>query len=221
VNIIVADDHALVRRGLVQMLKLIWPDARIREAGSLDAVIDILRVETVELLLLDLSMPGMTLPDGLRAVRAASATVQIIMLTASEDRDVMLEALAGGANAFVTKSSPVDTILEAVRRVMAGEVVVAGTLTAAHPAEPALEPAEGPKISPRQLDVLLCLCDGLATKEISRRLNLGEGTVKIHLAGLYRTLKVRNRVEAVLRAHQLHLVAAREEPPVAASSMHL
>jgi DNA-binding NarL/FixJ family response regulator len=208
VNIIVADDHALVRRGLIQMLKVSWPDARMREASALATALELLRAEAAQLLMLDLSMPGMSLPGGLQAVRAVSPTVPIIVLTAFEDRNIMLGVLSGGANAFVTKSSPVNTILDVVQRVLSGEVVVAGTLTAPRPTETSPEPANGSLLSRRQLDVLRCLCDGLATKEIARRLNLGEGTVKIHLAALYRTLGVRNRVEAVLRAHELSITSA-------------
>ena len=206
-NIIVADDHALVRRGLIQMLKIGWPDAQMREASSLAAAIELLRAELAQLLMLDLSMPGMSVPGGLQAVREVSPTILIVVLTAFEDRQIMLGALAGGANAFVTKSSPVSTIIDAVQRVLSGEVVVAGTFMASRPIEPPPAPADGPTLSPRQLDVLRCLCDGLVTKEIARRLNLGEGTVKIHLAALYRTLEVRNRVEAVLRAHELNIAS--------------
>jgi DNA-binding NarL/FixJ family response regulator len=230
-NILIADDHALVRQGLRQLLaddELGLPNASgdlaFLEADGFDAALEVLATKGADLLLVDLTMPGMAGASSLRALREAHPSTKIVVITGWEDRATMLDCLGAGVHGYVPKSFATDQIVKAIEVILAGGVYVpseianldaddvahAGNGTSnggkdkSHPALPSVVPGLA-RFTKRQLDVLQLLGQGRSTKEIARALELSEGTVKVHLAAIYRGLNARNRTEAVALASKLQL----------------
>ena len=241
-RLLIADDHTLVRQGVRQLLADAFLDFEFAEAAGLDAALQVLSAGPIDLVLMDLGMPGMAGADSLRALREAYPSVKIIVVTGIEERVSILNCLAAGAHGYVLKSLPVEEIVRAVRMVLAGDIYAASavaTLSAdpvrtpsasqaqstaqaqssaqsQNPAQiqvPGQAHAQGrPAVSvdtsrftTRQVQVLQLLAQGRSTKDIARTLELGPGTVKIHLAAIYRRLNAHNRTEAVVLASKLDL----------------
>jgi DNA-binding NarL/FixJ family response regulator len=218
-KILIADDHALLRQGMRQLLGDEHPEYEFAEADGLDATLDALAAGGADLLLIDLGMPGMTGAESLRALREAHPATRVAVITGSDDRGTILECLGAGVHGYILKSSPVDEIQRAISTILAGGVYVAPSVAQLDPA-PAHPPAavntealagatethaDIPRFTHRQLDVLRLLAEGRSTKDIARTLELGPGTVKIHLAAIFRALNAHNRTEAVVLASRLKL----------------
>lgn len=200
----IADDHALVRRGLIGLLRAHEPGWRFAEAGGLEETLARLAVELPALLVLSLHLPGMRGGLSLRALRAAHPGLRLAVLTGTDDRNTILDCLGAGAHGYMLKSADPEQLLHAVRMVLAGEIYVPpGLASLTGPAPPPAPPV----LTARQADVLRLLAEGRSTKEIARTLNLGVGTVKVHLAGVYRALGAHSRMEAVVRAGRVRLPA--------------
>ena len=224
-KILIADDHALVRQGLRQLLaddKLGLPNASgdlsFLEADGFDAALEVLASKGADLLLIDLSMPGMTGANSLRALREAHPNTKIVVITGWEDRATMLDCLGAGVHGYVPKSFATDQIVKAIEVILGGGVYVPSEIANLNGAEavngtggkdkpiaPAPVVPGLARFTKRQLDVLQLLGQGRSTKEIARALELSEGTVKVHLAAIYRGLNARNRTEAVALASKLQL----------------
>ena len=205
VRILIADDHGLFRQGLRTFLQDSVAGAEIVEADGLDSALDALgRDKSFDLVVTDLRMPGMDGPQSLSAFREAFPAVKLVVMSGLEDRATVLASLGAGAHGYVPKSARPEIIADAIATVMSGRIWVPSALaTWAPQADPQAAPppaaassADSPRLTPRQRDVLKLLLRGASTKEIARELELGEGTVKVHLAGLYRALGARNRTEA-------------------------
>ncbi|HEY1933746.1 MAG TPA: response regulator transcription factor [Acetobacteraceae bacterium] len=216
-RILIADDHGLLRQALRQLLSDEFPDFAVAEAEDLDSVMVQLAVAPADLVLMDLGMPGMAGAESLLALRAAHPNSRILVVTGTEERCVILECLAAGVHGYVLKSSPAEDIVRAVRQTLAGDIYVAPVLAAVgnerafaqrRAGAPALAPAMRPgtaRFTGRQMHVLKLLSEGRSTKEIARVLELSPGTVKIHLAAIYRRLNAHNRTEAAMLASKLNL----------------
>ncbi len=207
-RVLIADDHALLRAGVVEFLSGVNPDWNFLQACTLDEVVDHLDETTVDLLILDLKMPGMKGVNSVQALRTEHPALNIAVLTGSEDRATILECLSAGVHGYILKSAAAEQLLQAVSTILSGGVYVPPALTrvtqqAEEVAPPVLPtPWSGPPVAltGRQLDVLRLLAEGQSTKEIARVLGLGVGTVKVHLAGVYRALGAHSRMEAVVKA---------------------
>lgn len=207
-RVLIADDHALLRAGVVEFLSGVNPDWSFLQANSLDEVMEHLAETTVDLLILDLKMPGMKGVASVQTLRNSHPALNIAVLTGSEDRATILECLSAGVHGYILKSAAAEQLLQAVSTILAGGVYVPPALTrVTQPTEEApvslpAAPWSGPPVAltGRQLDVLRLLAEGQSTKEIARMLGLGVGTVKVHLAGVYRALGAHSRMEAVVKA---------------------
>ncbi len=203
---VIADDHGMYRMGLAFTLKDRLGFDEVAEAGSLDEALEKLgETEGVALALFDLSMPGMQSAASLAAVRECYPELPIAVVSGSDNRNDVLDALAAGVNGLVPKRLVDEDLVAALRTIVAGAIFVPPTLatagavrTAPAASEPALD-----RLTPRQRDVLGLLIEGRSNKEIARALDLGQGTVKIHLAALFRHLGVHNRAAAVAAAAPL------------------
>jgi DNA-binding NarL/FixJ family response regulator len=223
-HVVIADDHALMRQGLILLMRDPHPDWIFGEAASLDEVLAAFGRAPVDLLLMDLRMPGMAGGQSLHALRESHPRTRVAVLTATEDRATILECLAAGVHGYILKSATAAHMLAAIETLLEGGVYVppmlAHLIAAAGPrpaAEGGFHGGDAPGgdgrgnggsvrmagMTPRQTDVLNLLAEGLSTKDIARRLDLGLGTVKVHLAGVYRALNASNRMEAVVRAGRL------------------
>lgn len=193
-KILLADDHQLVRHGLRNMLDRLAERVELLEAGSVDEVLAILSKDTsVDLVMLDLRMPGMDGFNGIDRVRAARPDAPVVILSASEQRYDIEESLRRGAAGYIPKSLTANETLDALGQVMRGDIF-----------DPRGRPSRGAKpephfneLSPQERRVLALLAEGCQNKEIARRLKLQEVTVKAHLRQVFRKLHVANRTQAV------------------------
>jgi DNA-binding NarL/FixJ family response regulator len=157
----------------------------------------------VGLVISDLDLPGMNGDTGIRALRRSYPALRIALLTSTDDWSTIMNCLAAGVHGYLLKSDASEQLVRAIQTIMSGGVYVPPRVSQHMP--PAGEPSDAPVASAmvgltaRQQEVLTLLLDGQSTKDIAKSLNLGIGTVKVHLGGLYRTLAVRNRTEAVAR----------------------
>lgn len=199
-KILIVDDHTLFREGLRLLLGRLGDDVTIDEAESVTAVLDRATrhaMAPVDLVLLDLNLPGINGLDGIAVLHRQFGGVPVVLLSGVDDPAVVREGLARGARGFICKSVSADALLASVRRALAGEICVPE-------APPSCPTTAGGsvRLTPRQLDVLLRLCEGDSNKEIGRRLDMSENTVRSHVAALFQTLGVRTRTEAAAAARR-------------------
>ncbi|MBC7767574.1 MAG: response regulator transcription factor [Phycisphaerales bacterium] len=203
IRALVADDHELFRSGLRQLLIDALGAEEVREAETLDQAIEILTNEGAgDLILVDLRMPGMSGAEALAALRDGFPDAKIAVVSAWEERAEILAALSAGVNGYIPKSLPAAEIAAAIQSIMDGKIFVPAAMGKREPGAPVASAQTGSgehKLTVRQKEVLTELMKGQASKEIARTLDIAEGTVKIHLAAIYRALGVRTRAEAIAR----------------------
>jgi DNA-binding NarL/FixJ family response regulator len=209
-TILIADDHEIYRLGLVQLLRKSLNAKRFLQAACFAQVVEHLSDEDVALVILDLKMPGLTAPTEIRRLRLLRPDVRIVVLSGSECREDILGSLSAGAHGYIVKNQQTDQLIRRFRYVLSGEMYVPASLAESLPesrkATAAAEPiAQLQKIelSERQRQVLKGLIEGKSNKEIAQALDIAEGTVKIHLAALFRLLGAANRAHAVALGKQL------------------
>jgi DNA-binding NarL/FixJ family response regulator len=207
--ILIADDHPLFRDALRRSVAQLMPQAQVREADSVAALIELAqRCDDAELLLLDLNMPGAHGFSALAHVRATHPALPVIVVSAREEPALMQRAIAHGASGFVPKSSDLDSIGAAIRAVLEGEVWlppgVSAQRAALDPEEQALA-ARVAELTPQQYRVLTMVCSGLLNKQIGYELDVSEATVKAHMTAVLRKLGAHSRTQVVLLAAKLTL----------------
>ena len=198
---IIVDDHPLFRGALNQALTAAFPNAEILEAGTLDELTEKLAVSTeIDLILLDLAMPGVHGVSGLLYLRAQHPEVPVVVVSASDDATTIRQCLDCGASGFIPKSQPVERIREAIHRIMGGEVWLPPgvDLAAAPPRETAELVSRLSKLTPQQVRVLMMLGEGLLNKQIAFKLNVSEATIKAHVSAILQKLGVDSRTQAVI-----------------------
>lgn len=203
-QILLADDHAMVRDGLVPFLERIEAGTTIIEASCFaDAMTAAKAMPNLTLAILDLYMPGMDGLAGLTAMRRDFPTLPIVILSGSTKPEDAFRSIEHGANGYVPKTMRGETIIGVLRLVLSGEKYIPpflfehrDSMTAAAPA-PIID-AQSPlaKLTPRERDILNMIVDGAPNKVIARALELQEVTVKAHLRNMFRKLNVANRTEA-------------------------
>lgn len=205
-KVLLADDHPLFREGVKPVLRKLDPHLDLIEAIDYpSAFASMHQAGEVDLALLDLYMPGMSGVDGVIRFRAAFPDIPLVVLSASEQSEDIHRLLAAGALGYVTKSSPSEVILSALRLVLAGGVYIPPSLLDHRPDDADQAPPRPTPLTTRQVEVLCELAKGQSNKQIAKALDVTEGTVKIHLAAIFRILKVNNRTEAVLVAQKMGL----------------
>jgi len=210
-NILIVDDHPLIREGLGNVLAELDRGVRIHEAD--DAAPALAAAESCDdlaLILLDLALPGAEGMSLLAEMRAKRPDVPVVVLSANDDRTVVQDAIELGAMAFISKRSPTKVLVNALRLVLAGGVYVPpqalGTSAAqARQADGAGSAAEALGLTPRQLEVLALLIQGKPNKIICRDLDMSEGTAKTHITAILRALNVSNRTQAVFTLARLNV----------------
>jgi len=213
-RILIADDHALFRKGLALLLRRLYPDVEIVEASDADQAITRLDEGAApDLLLLDLSMPGMSGVAGIMRFTQKAPQLPVVILSAHSEPDEILRAINLGARGYILKSSSEEVLKHATSLILSGEIYmpssVLGNISAA-PAKPLPEPlANLSKDNPlrsltgRQRDTLALLVEGQSNKEIARNLGLLESTVKAHVKVILQKLNAANRTQAAMIAADL------------------
>ncbi|NQD93138.1 response regulator transcription factor [Pseudomonas sp. CrR25] len=211
-EILIADDHPLFRSALQQALTLgLGSGVRLVEAASIAELESCLGSKADwDLVLLDLNMPGAYGFSGLVLLRGQYPQIPVVMISAQEDAAVVARAREFGASGFIPKSSSLETIQEAVRRVLDGDAwwppqtQEAGSVSV----EAKAASAGLASLTPQQFRVLTMVCEGLLNKQIAYELNVSEATVKAHVTAIFRKLGVRTRTQAALLLQQLESIPA-------------
>jgi DNA-binding NarL/FixJ family response regulator len=197
---VIADDHALVRELLERQLQELRESVDVLHAGTLQQVLDLARTgEPIDLVLLDLRMPGMNGFAGLQAVRQALPAVPVAILSGQVDPRTIREALQAGAAGYLPKTMRAAGMLNALRLILAGERYVPETALGpgGQAAGASADADRSGELSRREQEVVRQLLRGQTNKEIARQLGIEEVTVALHLRTIYRKLGVRNRTQAV------------------------
>ena len=204
-KILVVDDHALVREGLCQVLQGLDPleTTDVLQAATCTRALELAHFNPdLDLVLLDYLLPDMNGLAGLEIFGQRHPELPVVILSGSANPTVVQQAMELGAAGFVTKSSLSDTLLNTLRRILAGELLQPADFS------PLSQPAAGlqsklttpPVLSPRQQDVLLLLINGLTNRQICERLSLGSETVKFPVSNILRIFGASTRTQAALEA---------------------
>ncbi len=209
-RVLIADDHPLVIEGMKLNLSRLDPDMHFTVAQSVEQLHQLLREgPSPDLALIDLSMPGAQGSQHISEVLRLRPKMRVLVLSACEDGALMQKLINQGAHGYLPKSYPPDIMLSAIRLVLSGSTYIppmamhADGYASPPTSDPEHEEQLAELLTERQIDVLRLLSRGSPNKVIARELGISEGTVKIHLAAIFRALNVRNRVEAVVASQQL------------------
>ena len=198
---IIVDDHPLFRGALSQAIGAAFDDSEVLEAGSLDELTERLATASdTDLILLDLTMPGVHGVSGLLYLRAQHPEVPVVIVSASDDAGTIRHCLDCGASGFIPKSQPVEAIRDAIRKIMGGEVWLPPDLDLNN--VPTGETAELVSrlstLTPQQVRVLMMLGEGLLNKQIAFKLGVSEATIKAHVSEILQKMGVDSRTQAVI-----------------------
>ena len=204
-QILVADDHKLVRDGIKPFLAELDPHAEILDASTLGEALAAADAATsLGLVLLDLMMPGMDGLKGLQQLRAKCPSVPVVIVSGYSTRDHVVAAVQAGAAGFIPKTVSGTAMVNALRLVLSGEKYLPSSTFFEDPASPSTAvkapgtpPAPFDKLSRREAEILVLLVEGRTNKEIALCLDLQEITIKVHLRNVYRKIGAANRAQAV------------------------
>lgn len=214
-KILVCDDHAVFRDGLRLVLSDLAEEVELLEASDGAQALDVANANPdLELVLMDLQMPGVGGIEGLRRVRREHAAIPVVIVSASEASGEMREVLDAGASGFIPKSFGRTELIAALKLVLAGGVFVPQAALAAPgggEGSPERRRQRASRLTERQLEVLSLMARGLTNKEICGVLSIAENTVKTHVKAILEALEATNRTEAAVLARELDLKAPGEE----------
>jgi len=205
-SFIIADDHPLFRGAMREAVAGLFADADIGEAGSFEDAAALLdRSDDVDLVLLDLTMPGVRGFSGLMYLRAQYPSVPVVVVSANDDPTVIRRCMEFGASGFIPKTLGVEAMRAAIARVLEGGVWTPPDvdLEAGTDAETADLMARLATLTPQQVRVLMMLSEGLLNKQIAYNLTVSEATVKAHVSAILQKLGVDSRTQAVIAAAKI------------------
>ena len=211
ITVMLTDDHELIREGLRRAFEREEDLEVVAEAASVAEAIAVGCKMTPDVAIVDLRLPDGNGLDIVRALRAHSVDMGIVVLTMYAGDTQLFDALEAGASAFVPKSAPAEEIVAAARHAAASPQ----SFTSADLADAMkrrMSP-QGPQLSPREREVLVLLADGLGVAQISRKLFISESTTKTHISKLYEKLGAANRAQALMTALKLGLLAQPNDIP--------
>src|SRR5579872_3076080 len=205
-RLVIADDHPLFRGALREAVSGVLGRAEIGEASTFEEVTDLLeRGGEVDLILLDLRMPGVRGFSGLMYLRAQYPSVPVVVVSANDDPAAIRRCMEFGASGFIPKTLGIDIMRTAVTRILGGGVWTPPDvdLAAGSDAEAAALMARMATLTPQQVRVLMMLSDGLLNKQIAFQLGVSEATVKAHVSAILQKLGVESRTQAVIAAAKI------------------
>jgi DNA-binding NarL/FixJ family response regulator len=205
-RLVIADDHPLFRGALREAVTGLLEDVDIAEAGTFNEVAELLeRGNDVDLVLLDLTMPGVRGFSGLMYLRAQYPSVPVIVVSANDDPAAIRRCMEFGASGFIPKTLGVEAMRTAISRILGGGVWTPPDvdLSAGSEAETAALIARMATLTPQQVRVLMMLSEGLLNKQIAYQLGVSEATVKAHVSAILQKLGVESRTQAVIAAAKI------------------
>jgi DNA-binding NarL/FixJ family response regulator len=201
IRLLIADDHAVVRTGLAQLVATMDDVELVGEAADGEEAVAMCAHRRAEVVLMDLEMPRVDGIEATRRIKAAQPDVAVVVLTSFSDRDRILSAIDAGAAGYLLKDAAPDELARAVRAAALGDAPLdPKAARALLSARETAAPAEA--LSEREREVLLMVAEGLPNKQIARRLEISEKTVKSHLTRIFRELGVTDRTQAALWARE-------------------
>lgn len=224
-EVLLVEDQGLVRAGMRTMLHLVEPQACVTEAGSFEEAATLLAQRDFEIVFLDIDLRAQRNGlDLLSLIRERELACKVIMLSGSEDRDLIMDCIAAGASGYIAKSSGNESVFAlALSTVfqdgvfLPASVVGGGAAAASHPADSSATLKEL-GLSPRLCEVLYHVCQGLPNKSIARLMGISEGTVrKTYVSDLLRVFKVARRTELIIEVSRLGLRIPRPESKAASA----
>ncbi|UJF20546.1 response regulator transcription factor [Shewanella sp. OMA3-2] len=206
-NIIIADDHPLFRNALRQALSLTFNNTQWFEADSADALQKLMDMTDapVDLILLDLQMPGSHGYSTLIHLRSHYPNIPVVVISAHEDINTISRAIHYGSSGFIPKSSSMETLAEALNAVLYGDIWLPAGTQILPVTDDATDQMAGrlSDLTPQQYKVLQMFAEGLLNKQIAYDFGVSEATIKAHATAIFRKLGVRNRTQAVIALQQL------------------
>lgn len=205
-TIVIADDHPLFRNALFQSVHMAISGANLLEADALDTLLSLLEKEPeVDLLLLDLKMPGSNGLSGLIQLRNQYPDLPVVVISASEEATIIRQVRHHGAFGFIPKSSDMRALIGALNQVLEGEPFFPEGIGEEEDDEVNELAQKIATLTPQQYKVLCMLSDGLLNKQIAYELNVSEATIKAHMTAIFRKMDVKNRTQAVILLQQMDL----------------
>jgi len=208
-KILIADDHPLFREAIHNVISDGFPGSEVMETADLDSALAITGDhDDLDLILLDLNMPGMHGLGGLINLRNEAPTIPVVIVSAEQDKQVVLQAITYGAVGFITKSSPRSQMTEAIEQILNGNVYLPPDIIRTQKSSHRRSQGEHQGFAPellqaltrKQLLVLERMTKGESNKQIAYTLDISETTVRAHVSAILRKLNVHNRVQAILSA---------------------
>lgn len=213
--ILIVDDHPLFRDGLKALLLGLNPTSEVLACASIEEVIQLNRIEDVDLVLLDLGLPGHTALEALKKLKEIFEAKPVVIISGEENPEIILNALNLGAAGYIPKSTDVAVTIHALRIVMARGVYLPPAILnfSAHQtggsarlsARRSDRRLSETKFTTRQLSIIAALLKGKSNKVIAKEIGVAEGTVKAHLWAIFQSLGVNSRAQAICRCHELGL----------------
>jgi DNA-binding NarL/FixJ family response regulator len=201
IRVLLAEDHAVVRGGLLQLLGGIDEIEVVGAAAGGEEAVALAAEHRPDVVLMDLEMPGMDGIEATRRIRGERPDVNVVVLTAFSDRRRILDAIDAGAVGYLLKDAEPDELIRGLQAAARGESPLSPKAAQALVAARAEQGAD-PDLTPREREVLALLADGLPNKLIARRLDISEKTVKAHLTSIFQTIGVTDRTQAALWAQR-------------------
>ncbi len=205
-HLIIADDHPLFRGALRQAVAGGMAAAEVDEVGSFEELTALLeRSPDVDLILLDLTMPGISGFSGLIYLRAQYPAVPVVVVSASDDIETIRRSMEFGASGFIPKRFGVETLHDAIAKVMAGDVWIPPDIDISVGGDPEIVRLRDRLVTltPQQVRVLMMLSQGLLNKQIAYELGVSEATIKAHVSAILQKLGVESRTQAVIAASKI------------------
>ncbi|AUG58074.1 Transcriptional regulatory protein DegU [Acetivibrio saccincola] len=213
IHVAIADDHAMVREGLKQILELEDDIEVIAQASNGEEALDIAREKQPDVILMDINMPGMNGLQAIKEIKNEKVPSKIIVLTIHEDREYLFKTLHMGAEGYVLKDADPNILIEAIRSVNSGEAYIQGNMTKELIKEfkritsNTKEKSEDSNLTSREKEVLALIAEGLINREIAKRLYISEKTVKNHVSNIFKKLNVTDRTQAAIYAYKNNITS--------------
>lgn len=201
IRVLLAEDHAVVRGGLLQLLGDLDEMEVVGAASGGEEAVALAAEHKPDVVLMDLEMPDLDGIEATRRIRAADSDVNVVVLTAFSDRSRILDAIDAGAVGYLLKDAEPDELIRGLQAAARGESPLAPKAAQALVAARAEQQGD-PELTPREQEVLALLADGLPNKLIARRLDISEKTVKAHLTNIFQRIGVTDRTQAALWAQR-------------------
>ncbi|MDI5985856.1 response regulator transcription factor [Halomonas sp. M4R5S39] len=215
-KLLIADDHPLFREAIGRVIRDGFTDTEILETQDLDSTLALTQQhDDLDLILLDLNMPGMHGLSGLIQLRNEAPTIPVVIISAEEEKQVILQAVTYGAVGFITKSSPREQMTQAIAQILDGNIYLPSDIIRASGGaqrnsprgEHTITTQQLETLTRKQLQVLEHMTRGESNKMIAYHLDIAETTVKAHVSAILRKLGVHNRVQAILSASDIDFSA--------------